>query len=424
MQESNRENRTADLEARRSGRHDKYVLATGLLLVAVAIFLGLRLLPNPGFGARLLNAAAEAAIVGGLADWFAITALFRRPLGLPIPHTALIPSRKDEIGRSLGNFVRDRFLDPNLLTERLRRRNRALQIAQWLDTPAAAHFIAERVVAMVPPLLDGLNDSDIRSFISRLAKNTIGRIEIVPIVDALLDDLVSHHRHMDIVDALVAVVKPSLHGLKEPIVERVGERTGRFFPRYFDRKIGQGIVDGTQSWLDAITTVESDERMRVDAWIGEAIANLRASADYPRLLAEAKETIAANPALLNALATIWDEIKRELLTDAASASPRTSEVAAEIVRTLGRLLQQMPVMQDYLNAAIERVLVDYIAPWRIQIGNYIAEIIGGWDGPKIAEIIESHVGSDLQYIRINGTLVGAAIGAALFLISTGISALN
>ena len=420
MQSRNRETSTADMDARRTRRHIKHALATGLLLVAVAIFLALRFVPDPGFGARLLNAAAEAAIIGGLADWFAITALFRRPLGLPIPHTALIPSRKNEIGRALGNFVRDSFLDPDLLTERLRRRNRAAQIAQWLDTQSAADFIAERVVAAVPPLLSSLSDSDIHTFVHRLAQQGLSRVEIVPMVNGFLDDVLGTGKHMDIVDALVAVVGPSLHALKEPIVERVGERTGRFFPRYFDRKIGQGIVDGAQGWLDSIRQPGSDERVRLDLWIRQTVQEFRVTTDYSKLLTQAQSAIATNPALLNALGAIGDEIKRELLADAASASPRTGIIAAKIVRTSGRLLQQMPVMQDYLNAAIERVLVDYIAPWRIQIGNTIADIIAGWDGPKIAQIVESHVGGDLQYIRINGTLVGAAIGAALFLIATGL----
>jgi uncharacterized membrane-anchored protein YjiN (DUF445 family) len=423
MQDPSRKSPSPDIEARRSRSRIKRVLATGLLLLAVAVFLALRFVSNPGFASRLLNAATDAAIVGGLADWFAITALFRRPLGLPIPHTALIPSRKDEIGRSLGNFVRDSFLDRDLLTERLRRRNRVAQIAQWLDTQSAAEFIAGRIVALMPPLLSGLNDADVHTFVRKLAQQGISRVEIVPIVDALLDDFVGAGMHMNIVDALVAIGRPSLHALKAPIVERVGERTGRFFPSYFDRKIGQGIVGGVEAWLDSISTLGSDERMRLDAWIRRAAMEFRASAEYPNLLADAQMAIATNPALLQALGTVWDEIKRELLADSASSSPKTAIVGARIVRTFGRLLQQMPVMQDYLNAAIERVLVDYIAPWRIQIGDYITEIIQSWDGPKVAQIIESHVGGDLQYIRINGTLVGAAIGAVLFLISVGIDSL-
>jgi len=159
----------------------------------------------------------------------------------------------------------------------------------------------------------------------------------------------------------------------------------------------------------------------LDSWIRAALADFRRSADYPKLLAEAQGAIASNPAVLDALSSIWDEIKREWLADTAAATPKTAIVTREIVRTFGHLMQQSPVIQDYLNAAIERVVVDYIAPWRIQIGNYIADVIASWDAPKIVEAIEMHVGADLQYIRINGTLVGAIIGALLFLISTALS---
>ena len=420
MLERTRDIRAQDVERKRAQRRAKSALATGLLLIAVAIFLALRFFPNPGFFARLLNAAAEAAIVGGLADWFAITALFRHPLGLPIPHTALVPSRKDEIGRSLGNFVRDQFLDPELLTERLRRQNRALQIAQWLDTEEAGDFFAERAVILVPPLLESLNDSEVRTFLARLAESGLKRIDLVAMADALLDDFMRAGRHLQLLDAVVAALLPSLHALKEPVIERVSERTGRFFPRYFDRKIGQGIVNGAESWLDAIATPGHEERSRLDFLLRQAIADFRSSPDYPKLLAEAQTAIASNPAVLDALSSMWDEIKREWLADAAKPAPKTAIIAREIVRMFGRLMQQSPVIQDYLNAAIERGVVDYIAPWRIQIGNYIADVIAGWDGPKVAETIELQVGADLQYIRINGTLVGAIIGAALFLIGNAL----
>jgi uncharacterized membrane-anchored protein YjiN (DUF445 family) len=339
---------------------------------------------------------------------------------LPIPHTALIPSRKDEIGRSLGNFVRDQFLEPDLLTEKLRRQNRALQIAQWLDTEEAAAFFAERAVIFVPPLLQGLNDAEVRNFLARLAQSGLTRLDLAPMTDALLDDFIAAGRHLQLLDALAAVLRPALRALKEPIIERVGERTGRFFPRYFDRKIAQGIVNGAEAWLDAIATPGHEERARVDSWLRQAVAEFRGSPDYPKLLAEAQAAVASNPAVLDALSSVWDEIKREWLADTAKASPKTAIVAREIVRTFGRLMQQSPVIQDYLNAAIERVIVAYIAPWRIQIGDYIADVIASWDGPRVAETIELHVGADLQYIRINGTLVGAIIGAALFLIGAAL----
>jgi uncharacterized membrane-anchored protein YjiN (DUF445 family) len=134
----------------------------------------------------------------------------------------------------------------------------------------------------------------------------------------------------------------------------------------------------------------------------------------------AQAAVVTHPALLHALATIWDEIKRELAEDARSASPRAGKIVGEVARTVGRLLQEMPELQRILNAAIEGVVVGYIAPWRAEIADYIASVVAGWDGRKVAEVVELQVGRDLQYIRINGTLVGALIGSALFLMRAGL----
>ena len=204
----------------------------------------------------------------------------------------------------------------------------------------------------------------------------------------------------------------------------MAERTGRFFPRYFDRKIAEAILNGLRSWLASVRTPESEERLKLDAWIRRVVGDFRASPDYAKVLAAAQAAIAANPALLHGLEAIWDEVKRELMQDAQSARPEIGVLAARIVRTIGRLLAEMPTMQDYVNGALERIIVDYIAPWRNEISNFIADVVKSWDGPKVAEIIELEVGSDLQYIRINGTLVGAAIGMLLFLIGAAIPALR
>jgi uncharacterized membrane-anchored protein YjiN (DUF445 family) len=226
---------------------------------------------------------------------------------------------------------------------------------------------------------------------------------------------------MDVVDALAGTFEPSLKALKEPIIEKVSERTGRFFPSYFDRKLGEGMVEGVHKWLDAIRIQASMERVQLDQWIRARFLEFRSSPDYENLLREARTALISSPALVHSLGTMWDEIKRELLEDNASATPKTGIVASELVRSAGRLLHDSPAMQNYLNRAIEGIVVDYIAPWRAQIGDYISDVVRSWDGPKIAETIELQVGSDLQYIRINGTVVGALIGAVLFLIATGIS---
>ncbi|HKF71319.1 MAG TPA: DUF445 domain-containing protein [Stellaceae bacterium] len=404
-----------DAEAKRVVLRRNKRLATGLLLVAVAVAIGTALLPDPPFAIRLINAAAEAAIVGGLADWFAVTALFRRPLGLPIPHTALIPARKDEIGRSIASFVRDQFLDPPVLIERLRAENRALQLGELLAGDTAAHFIAERVTAVVPIVLRSTDDAAIRSFLRDVAQDGLRRLDLAATMDAVIEALVRDGKHMELADALIDVVEPSLEALSGVIAEKVGERTGRFFPSYFDRKIGEGIVEGVEKWLRTVRTPGSGERLRVDAWARARLGELRASPDYAALIERAQGAIVTHPALLHTLATIWDEIKRELDEDARSAHPRMGKIAGEIARTIGRLVRETPELQRLLNAAVEGVIVGYITPWRAQIADYIAGVVAGWDGRKVAEVIELQVGRDLQYVRINGTLVGALIGSALFL---------
>ncbi len=410
-----------DAEGKRAALRRNKRLATGLLLAAVILALGTAMLPERPFWVQLINAAAEAAIVGGLADWFAVTALFRRPLGLPIPHTALIPSRKDEIGRSIAGFVRDQFLDPPVLLERLRAENRALQLGELLASDTAASFISERVSAVVPVALRSIDDASIRAFLRDVALDGLRRLDLASTADAVVEALIRDGKHMEIVDAVVDVVLPSLDALSETIAEKVGERTGRFFPSYFDRKIGDGIIKGVEKWLRTARTAESDERLRVDGWIRARMAELRASPDYAALMQRAQTAIITHPALLNALTTIWDELKRELAEDARSADPRAGKVAGEIARTIGRLLRETPELQRLLNAAIEGVIVGYITPWRAQIADYIAGVVAGWDGQKVAEVIELQVGRDLQYVRINGTLVGALIGSVLFLLRAALS---
>lgn len=408
-----------ELAKRRALRRRRGV-ATGLLLFAAVVFVGAQFFPAT-FATRLASAAAEAALVGGLADWFAVTALFRRPLGLPIPHTALIPTRKDEIGRALGNFVRDNFLDPQLVIQRLRADNRALQLAHWLDSARAADFAAERVLDIVPLILERSRDQDIRRFVGNLAQVGLQRMDVAPLADAAINALLQSGKHMEVVDGLAAILESSLGALKVVIVKKVGEHTGRFFPRYFDRKIGKGIVEGTRNWLAAIRQPGSTERVQLDAWIALRLTEFRRSPEFCRLVAEGQSAMLNSQALSHALEAIWDEIKREILADIGSESPRIAEGARRVVRTTGALIAGNPSIQASVNAALESLVVDYIAPWRAQISAFIAEVVQGWDAQTVSELIELEVGSDLQYVRINGTVVGALIGTLLFLTSAALS---
>ena len=395
--------------------------ASALLAVAVAVFAAARLYPEPSWIAGLVRAAAEAAIVGGLADWFAVTALFRRPLGLPIPHTALIPSRKDDIGRALGAFVSEQFLAPDLLVARLQRENRAAQIARWLDRPAAAEFLGARIASAVAAGLNGANDAELRSFIAQIAHSGLVRLDLAPTIDGFIDALLRRGRHMILADGLLDLLIPALQGLREPLIERIGEHTGRFVPRVLDRKIGEEMVTGISTWLVAARMPDTDERRRFEAWLLDAVAAYRSDPDYLAGLSRAQAALLSHPAVMEALGALWDGVKRRLLAAPDDGGLRAQ--CAAILRTVGRLLQDSAPMQLQFNAALEGAVVSAIAPWRSEIGAYISDIVASWDGDKVADVIELQVGRDLQYIRVNGTLVGALIGAALYLIGSAMQVL-
>lgn len=409
-----------DIAERRARLRRAKAGAGALLIAALVVLVAARLYPEPSFFAALARAAAEAAIVGGLADWFAVTALLRRPLGLPIPHTGLIPARKDEIGRSLGHFVSEQFLAPELLMARLRQKNRALQVAQWLEKPSIAAFIGARIAALVPAAVSGANDADLRRFFATVAQEGLQRVDLRPTFDSIVDALLRQGRHMTLADAVIEILDPTILGLREPLIARIAARTGRFFPRYFDRKIAEELVQGFSTWLHDARTPGSEERKHLEAWLLNWIADMRAAPDYAALMARAQAALLNHPALTQSLGAIWDELKGELLADAARPTPKLASLAEQLVRTVGRLLRESPTVQEHFNTALEGALISSIAPWRASIGAYIADIVASWDGHKVAEVIELQVGRDLQYIRVNGTIVGALIGSALFLLGSAL----
>jgi len=337
------------------------LFATGAVVVAATAAVTARLLPVPEFWQGLIAAAGEAGTVGGLADWFAVTALFRRPLGLPIPHTALIPKRKDDIGRSLARFVETHFLDPGLLLARVKQEDRAAQLARWLCTDEAADFVARRL-------------------------------------SEVMSALVRAGTHLEAIDAVLPFLKDlnaDLHGV---ITQEVGKRTGRFVPAFVDQRLaraGTTVLDGL---IEALGTHGSPERRALDAWLRARVAEIPED-------------------IQDAASVVWSQLKAQAHAQEndQETSPQTRDALARVVQRAGFALGESEQMRRWINAGIERIVVDYIVPWRAQIGNYMEDVVRGWDAREVARIVELQVGRDLQFIRINGTLIGALIGVALFL---------
>jgi len=337
------------------------LMATSAVLGAVALFAGAHLLPVPPFWRGLLVAAGEAGTVGGLADWFAVTALFRHPLGLPIPHTALIRSRKDEIGRALGRFLEEHFLAPDLLVTRVKAGDPAERLGRWLQTPEASAFLA-------------------------------GRLE------EILRGLVRAGAHLDLVDSVLPLLNGINAGLEEALTREVGRRTGRFVPLAIDRRIAKAGTTVVGGLIDALGTPGSPERAALDRWLRERVQ-------------EVPEDVRQSAQL------VIDELKAEIAEPGTAASPALAGSIAVLVERAGAGLLANPVMRERVNAGIERAVIDYIVPWRRQISQYIEDVVRQWNPEQVTRLIELQVGHDLQYIRLNGTAIGALIGVALYLAS-------
>ncbi|HTH99133.1 MAG TPA: DUF445 domain-containing protein [Stellaceae bacterium] len=345
----------ADPERVRRLRRAKLV-ATGLLAVTAGLFLLAHRLPLSPFWRDLIGSAGEAGTVGGLADWFAVTALFRRPLGLPIPHTALIATRKDEIARSIATFIEGHFLAPEPLLARLRDADRGQQLGAWLAQPETASKLATALARTVRAL-------------------------------------VRRGRHLDVVDSiLLPALRWVAPELRRFLPDAIGKHTGWLMPRLIDRSLARKLADEADRLIEALGRPGSSERLSFDTWLRTRMEEI--------------------PADLRAVGTkLLDEI------DAGTDSDDLTRTIAEALTRLGHFIEGSPEARGWINASLENFLLDYLADWRSSIGRYIEGIIQGWDAAQVTRIIELQVGRDLQFVRLNGTLIGALIGIGLFLIA-------
>jgi uncharacterized membrane-anchored protein YjiN (DUF445 family) len=399
---------------RRALRRNR-LLATGLLLAAGIAFFATQLVPEPGFWLLLLRAGAEAAIVGGLADWFAVTALFRRPLGLPIPHTAIVQRSKDRIGDGLGDFVERNFLAPEIIAAKLRGLEPSRRIGAWLIEPDNARLAAEQIAAALPHAIRSLGDPALRDFAARSFGEQLRELDLGPMAAQMIALLTASGQY----DALFDRALETLHGMLDRNADRlysiVEERSSWWVPKAIDRKIAKTIVDGVEEVLAELRQPDGEGRARFRAAAEDFAASLAASPEQRRRFNEAKNRVLEHPDVQVWLGGLWDELRRVFLDDLAAPASRTREAIDTAIASLGRTLAADRSMQARLDATIEHAALA-VVPWRGQIGALIAEVFRSWDARTVALRLELAIGSDLQYIRMNGTLVGACVGCALYLV--------
>lgn len=389
--------------------------ATGLLVAMGAAFVGTSLIPEPGFGWRLARAAAEAGVVGGLADWFAVTALFRRPLGLPIPHTAIIPTHKDRIGEGLGRFVERHFLDPELVAARLRRSDPAALLAGWLARPENARAVADRLAGALPRLLDAAGDAELRRFLHEALGEKLAHADLVPAAVRLFETVTAEGHHLRLFDDLLALLDDQIGLSQDRILGEVAARSAWYVPKMVDRAIAERLVNGLRAYLAELRDPGHPTRANLDTAFRGYLDRLQHDPAFRRQLAGLRDRLLKDPQTRDWIEAAWGHAREAVLADLGRPESRLRAGLATGLVALAEALGRDETIRAGLNDTAERFVLAVIVPARAEIGRFITDVVKSWDTSLVTERVELAVGRDLQYIRLNGTLVGALIGALLFL---------
>lgn len=363
-----------------------------------------------------LKAFAEAAVVGAVADWFAVVALFRHPLGLPISHTAIIPNNKDRIGESLGRFVEENFLTPENVIQRLARVNIAKLGGTWLAGPANSDRAAVGICAMVPRVLAMIQDEDVARFLTRTLLGELEKINLSSVAGEVLEVVTAGERHQPLLDDALRGIERLITANQALILEKFGEAS-KYTPEFIDQYIVDRFVTGIARLLqEVIADPRHPLRTQFAISTRQLIEKLKTSPEMYERGAAIKRQIIEHLRTKPYYATLWNDIKKRILTDVASDQSRLRETASSLLNALGSGLARDEVMQHKLNEWLTGVLETLMLAHRHQISLLITDVVKSWDARDVSEKIELEIGKDLQFIRLNGTLVGGCVGVLLHLL--------
>jgi len=392
------------------------IVATGLLVLMAACYIAARsteaMHPAIGFA----RAFAEAAMVGGLADWFAVTALFRHPLGLPIPHTAIIPRNKDRIGETLAAFLRDNFLTPAVIARRMARLDVAGAAGRLLAAPSASDDRVRRGASrLLADSLEALDDERLGGMVKGALVQRIGQLQAAPLLGQLLAAAMKDGRHQPVMDAFIRWGARTLEANRTLIRQIVHERSGTIM-RFtgLDETLANKIIDGLDKLLhEAAEDPQHQLRVKVEEGLATLADDLQNDPAMQARVDRIRDEMIANPAMQRWLDGIWQAAREGLLRAARDPEAALAGRLGEAVRQIGETLRDDPALRHLVNRFARRVAVGTAARYGGGIVTLVSETVRSWDARTITDRLENAVGRDLQYIRINGTLVGGLVGVTL-----------
>jgi uncharacterized membrane-anchored protein YjiN (DUF445 family) len=404
------------VERRRELRRMR-TIATLLLVLMAAIYLAMRRAPAHWIWAPYLSAFAEAGMVGACADWFAVVALFRHPLGLSIPHTAVVPENKRRIGAAMGGFITNNFLSPRVAIARLSSVDFAGLAARWLEDERNARAAATATARAIPYALDLLPKGAIDEWVAMAARRGIEAVPAAPLASRGLSILWAEGAGQTLLDQGLDFVETTLEQHKATIISHVTQKSWRWIPKWVDDMIAAKVMNGLTETLKEMREPDHPWRGRANTWVETLIDDLAHDAGMRAQGEALKQEILANPVFAEQAQALRDELEHALRDDL----PRHAETIVGWLATsagaFGRWLDEDAARRTRINRRLRLLALRTILPRRAEIGAYIAAVVDNWDTETLVNRLELQVGKDLQYIRINGTLVGGLVGLLIFTLS-------
>jgi uncharacterized membrane-anchored protein YjiN (DUF445 family) len=392
-------------------------LATSALVLCLIVFLLARSLEASVPVLAFVAAFAEAAMIGGLADWYAVVALFKRPLGLPIPHTAIIPANQDRIADNLGHFIERNFLAPGPVEQKLREVDFASLVADWLADPQRAEGLSRFVARLVPQTVSAIEGSGLKSFIAQRMVSQIEKVQIAPLAAELLTAFTDDRRHQKMFDEIIKVFgkflsdEDALAAIRDKIRDELPSLAKLFRA---DAYLLKKIVASAGSLLEEVKA-DPDHPMRAefDRFVVGFVEKLRTSKAYGKRVEKLKRDFLARPELHELAQDMWESLRSFIEQDAKSEASTIRKHLASLFVDVGRQLAADPSIRADMNAGFVVALGSFVESQKSGVSKFIAEQVKSWDLGQLTHLIEINVGRDLQFIRFNGMVIGGLAGLAL-----------
>ncbi|WP_244480722.1 DUF445 domain-containing protein [Mesorhizobium sp. Root157] len=409
---------TTDAVAKPAALRRTKFIATGVLVLCVAVFAVAKSLEGRFPCMRLVAAFAEAATIGGLADWYAVVALFKRPLGLPIPHTAIIPANQARIADNLGRFIEVNFLTPGPVREKLKEVDFAALVADWLVDERRSAGLSRFVGRLVPQMLSAIEQSGLREFASKRMLDELEKVQVAPLAADLLSAFTDDRGHQKLFDEFIRAVAKFLND--ERALEVMREKIHDELPTVFnlfraDAYLLKKIVASAGSLLEEVNADEHHPlREEFDHFARRLIERLKTSKDYARRAERLKQDLLARPEIRDLAVTMWGSLRAFIEQDAKSRSGAVHSHLANMFVDVGRHLARDPQIRADMNAGFVVALASFIENQKSGVSSFVADQVKRWDLAQLTRLIELNIGRDLQYIRFNGMIIGGMAGLVLY----------